>query len=245
MELVERIVSWIREQVERTGARGTVFGMSGGLDSSVVAELCHAAVSEDALGVIMPCHSNPADLDDAGMVAERFGIATTVVDLSTVFDAMLEQLPGGSDEAVANLKPRLRMMTLYYFAQNKGYLVVGTGDRSEIEVGYFTKHGDGGVDILPIASIYKTDLGGIARELGIPSRIIERTPSAGLREGQTDEEELGITYAVLDGILKDLDAGREPGADPGLVKKVKRMIETSSHKRTMPPGFSAGQENCC
>ena len=245
MDLVEQIVAWIREQVKRAGAGGAVFGMSGGLDSSVVAALCHSAVAENALGAIMPCYSDTADLRDARLMAEQLGITTTTVDLSPVFDALLAQLPEASDSAVINLKPRLRMMTLYYLAKNKGYLVVGTGNRSEIEVGYFTKYGDGAADILPLASIYKTDLLDMARELGIPAGIIEKTPSAGLWEGQTDERELGITYTVLDEILKDLKAGREPEADPGLVKKVKRMIEASTHKRSRPPCFSADQDNDC
>jgi NAD+ synthase len=245
MDLVEQIVAWIKEQVNRAGAGGTVFGMSGGLDSSVVAALCHEAVAENALGAIMPCHSNPADLKDAGLTAEQFGITTTTLDLSPVFEALLAQLPEASDSAVSNLKPRLRMMTLYYLAKKNGYLVVGTGNKSEIEVGYFTKYGDGAADILPLASIYKTDLLDIAGELGVPSRIIEKSPSAGLWEGQTDEDELGISYAVLDEILKDLEVGREPEADPGLVEKVKRMIEASRHKRSRPLGFHADQSNEC
>jgi len=242
MDLVEQIVAWIREQVKRAGAGGTVFGMSGGLDSSVVAALCHSAFAENALGAIMPCHSEPADLRDARLVAEQFGITTTTVDLSPVFDALLEKLPEAPEPVVINLKPRLRMMTLYYLAKKNGYLVVGTGNKSEVEVGYFTKYGDGGADILPLASIYKTDLPVMAAELGVPSRIMEKTPSAGLWEGQTDEGELGITYAVLDEILKALEAGREPESDPGLVKKVKRMIETSAHKRSQPPCFCADQD---
>ena len=245
MDLVELIVVWIREQVKRAGAGGTVFGMSGGLDSSVVAVLCHAAVAENALGAIMPCHSDPADLKDARLTAEQFGITTTTLDLSPVFDALIAQLPEAPDSAVSNLKPRLRMMTLYYLAKSRDYLVVGTGNKSEIEVGYFTKYGDGGADILPLGSIYKTDLADMARELGVPSGIIEKTPSAGLWEGQTDEVELGITYAVLDEILKDLANGRQPEADPVLVKKIKRMIENSAHKRSQPLVFSVDQNNGC
>lgn len=243
MDLVEQIVEWIREQVETAGARGTVFGVSGGLDSSVVAVLCHKALGDSSLGAIMPCHSDTGDLEDANLVAEEFGLPTITIDLGPVFDALLRELPEASEAAVINLKPRLRMMTLYYLANDTGYLVVGTGNKSEMEVGYFTKYGDGGADILPLASIYKTELAGVAGELGIPRRIIEKAPSAGLWAGQTDEGEMGITYEVLDGVLKTLEDGREPEAAPELVEKVKGMIDSSAHKRSRPPCFSPDQDN--
>ena len=245
MDLVEQIVRWVREQVETAGASGTVFGMSGGLDSSVVAVLCRKALGDDSLGAVMPCHNDAADMEDARLVADQFGIPTVTVDLGPVFGTLLAQLPEASRSAVVNLKPRLRMLTLYYLARDRGYLVVGTGNKSEIEVGYFTKYGDGGADILPLASIYKTDLVDIAKELGVPSRIIKKTPSAGLWEGQTDEGELGITYAVLDEILKAAEAGRRPEADPELVTKVKGMIDSSAHKRSRPPCFCPNENNEC
>ncbi|MCJ7744824.1 MAG: NAD+ synthase [Actinobacteria bacterium] len=245
MDLVKQIVGWIRKQVEEAGASGAVFGMSGGLDSSIVAALCHKSVTENALGAILPCYSDPVDLEDARLVAEQLGITKITVDLCPVFDALLAQLPKASDSAVINLKPRLRMMTLYYIAKEKGYLVVGTGNKSEIEVGYFTKYGDGGVDILPLASTYKTDLGSMAGELGIPARIIDKVPSAGLWAGQTDEREMGITYAVLDDILKAIETHQETEAESELVKKVKGMVDSSAHKRSLPTCFSPEQDNNC
>jgi NAD+ synthase len=238
MDLVEQIVEWIREQVETAGARGTVFGVSGGLDSSVVAVLCHKALGDSSLGAIMPCHSDAGDLEDAKLVAEEFGLPAITIDLGPVFDALLRELPEASEAAVINLKPRLRMMTLYYLANDTGYLVVGTGNKSEMEVGYFTKYGDGGADILPLASIYKTELAGVAGVLGIPRRIIEKAPSAGLWAGQTDEGEMGITYEALDGILKALESDRVPDDNPELVLKVKKMIESTAHKRAAPPVFN-------
>lgn len=215
-----------------------VFGLSGGLDSSVAGILCHRAMGDASLGAIMPCGGHPRDLEDAQLLAEEFGIPTMTVDLRPVLDAVLEALPPAGGAAVSNLKPRLRMASLYYIANDKGYLVAGTGNRSELGVGYFTKYGDGGADILPLAGIYKTDLFEMARDLGVPERIIGKPPSAGLWEGQTDEGEMGIEYEELDHILKALDAGVEPEADARLVEKVKRMIASSHHKRCPVPRFT-------
>lgn len=238
MNISDRIVEWIREQVRKTGMNGVVVGLSGGLDSTVTAILCRKAMGEMMLAAVMPCHGAPEDEQDANLVASKFGIPTIRIDLGGAFDTLKDILPEAGGMAVANLKPRLRMIALYYLANDRGYLVVGTGNRSEYEVGYTTKYGDSGADIFPLIGIYKTDLREIATELGVPARIVEKPPSAGLWEGQTDEEEMGISYDDLDRILKDLKAGREPRADKQLVERVKEMIATSEHKRVPPPGFA-------
>lgn len=237
MGISEEIANWISERVKEAGTGGCVFGLSGGLDSSVVGALCRKAMGENVLGVLLPCHSEQHDIEDAVLVADRFEIPTVSVDLTPVLDSMMGVLPGGSRQAEANLKPRLRMTVLYYFANQKGYLVVGTGNKSEISVGYFTKYGDGGADILPLAGIYKTDLLEVAGELGLPSRVIEKPPSAGLWEGQTDEGEMGLTYQELDLVLKALEAGRRPDAADEVVEKVRAMVRSSEHKRCLAPIF--------
>ena len=237
MGVAEEIAEWIREQVEKAGARGAVFGLSGGLDSSVVGAICRRALGENVLGVLLPCHNVSRDEKDAMLLAEKFGIPTVTVDLGGVYDAMLGLLPEGRPLAEANLRPRLRMAVLYYFANDRGYLVVGTGNKSEISVGYFTKFGDGGADILPLAPIYKTDLAPIAVELGIPPEIIEKPPSAGLWEGQTDEGEMGVTYRELDLVLKALEEGRNLEAPGPVVEKVLAMMKASEHKRQPPLRF--------
>ncbi|MBU4240076.1 MAG: NAD(+) synthase [Actinobacteria bacterium] len=237
MGVAEEITDWIREQTGEAGARGAVFGLSGGLDSSVVGALCKNALGESVLGVLLPCHGDPREADDAVLVADRFEIPTVSVDLGGVLDALLGLLPEGRGLAAANLRPRLRMAVLYYFANDRGYLVVGTGNKSEISVGYFTKFGDGAADILPLAQIYKTDLAPIARELGVPPGIIEKPPSAGLWEGQTDEGEMGITYRELDSVLKALEEGRNPEAPVEVVERVLAMMRASEHKRQTPPRF--------
>ncbi len=233
-ELEARIVHWLRERVEEAGAKGLVLGLSGGVDSSVTAVLVKKAVGDNHLALILPCHSSPTDLEHANLLARTFGIKTETVDLTPVYDLLLKILPPGTPMARANLKPRLRMLTLYYYANTLNYLVVGTGNKSEIQVGYFTKYGDGGVDLLPIGNIYKTQLREFARYLGIPREIIEKPPSAGLWEGQTDEGEMGITYPELDAILQALEKGEADSSSPKVLK-VMKMVKASAHKRAMPP----------
>lgn len=234
-ELVKRLESWIREQVLTANRKGVVVGMSGGLDSSVVAVLCKGAWPQNTLGVLMPCYSSEQDLTHARIVAQNFDIATTTVALDPVFDSLKKALPseGLAPEtrklAEANLKPRLRMLTLYYLANRLGYLVVGTGNRSELEVGYFTKYGDGSADILPLGNLVKSQVKELARYLGIPEEIIAKPPSAGLWEGQTDEGELGITYKELDRYLLSGKASRK------VRQRVEALFRANAHKRRLPP----------
>jgi NAD+ synthase len=237
--LAAEISSWMAQRVQEAGAAGIVLGLSGGIDSAVVAGLAAQALPGHTLGVLMPCHSQPQDALLAQQVVDTFQIESLTVDLSAPFDAMLSQLPQGSDLAQANLKPRLRMMTLYYLANARNYLVAGTGNRTELMVGYFTKYGDGGVDLLPIGSLYKWQVRELARELGVPQPIIDRPPSAGLWAGQTDEDEIGISYADLDAILEALARGERPQQDKQLVDKVKHMVTISEHKRNLAPIFGA------
>ncbi|MDQ7779056.1 MAG: NAD(+) synthase [Planctomycetota bacterium] len=240
MRLSVRISNWIRAQVKGARAKGIILGLSGGIDSAVVAVLAKRAVGGNALGVIMPCHSASDDEADARLVARRFGISTRKIDLSRAFDALASTLSRNAGRAVAdsaarlamaNLKPRLRMIVLYYLANRMNYLVAGTGNRAEISVGYFTKYGDGAVDILPIGSLLKREVRALAVELGIPEKIITKPPSAGLWPGQTDEGEMEILYDELDSIL----AGE--GGDKASVRKVRSMAARSEHKRRMPAVF--------
>lgn len=238
--IADQIGRWIRERVEKAGAEGIVVGLSGGVDSAVVAGLARRAVGENVLGVLMPCHSQPVDAEYARLVAEALDIKSTTVELGPVYDALVAALPEGPALAQANLKPRLRMATLYYIANTRNYLVAGTGNKAELMVGYFTKHGDSGVDMLPLGDLYKWQVWELAREIGVPQPIIDRPPTAGLWPGQTDEGEMGITYAALDAILAALAKGREPDADPENVEKIRRMIAASAHKRALPPIFKTG-----
>ena len=234
-DLAQKLVSWIREQVAGAGCEGVVFGLSGGLDSSVVAVLCQRAFPDNSLTVLMPCHSTKTDLDDAQLVAQELAIPTISVTLDEVFDSILKALPPGEYDpaskrlAEANLKPRLRMSTLYYFANRLHCLVVGTSNRSEIAVGYCTKYGDSGADILPLGNLLKSQVRELASHLGIPHRIIEKTPSAGLWEGQTDEGEMGLSYEELDRYLAGGQATEE------VRRKVEALARATAHKRATPP----------
>ena len=181
----------------------------------------------------MPCHSNPIDEEHGILVAESLGLKTQKVDLSNSFDVLFNSIDVESKNnmAISNLKPRLRMTTLYYLAQTNNYLVVGPTNKSEYEVGYFTKHGDSGVDLLPLTSFVKSEIRELARYLDIPEIVIEKPPTAGLWEDQTDEEEMGFGYDILDKYIKTKEA-------PGEIKsKIDRMNKISNHKRNYPPIF--------
>ncbi len=232
-ELADRIIAWIGEKVSEAKCKGVVFGLSGGLDSSVVGVLCKRALPENTLGVIMPCYSNETDIAHAEAVARKFQIPATTIALERTFDSLLKVLPDEYDPATkrlaeANVKVRLRMITLYYLANRLCYLVVGTSNRSELSVGYFTKYGDGAADILPLGNLVKSQVRQLAIYLGIPEEIIEKPPSAGLWVGQTDEGEMGITYQELDRYLSSGEAGAE------IKRKVDAMVDGSAHKRSTP-----------
>lgn len=236
-EVAQQISDWMKEQVVAASARGIVVGLSGGIDSAVVAALARKALGQDVLGVLMPCHSSPDAAEHALLLAETLGIKTVTVDLTTTFDALMGALPAAEGLAPANVRPRLRMTTLYYLATANNSIVAGTGNRTEYMVGYFTKWGDGGVDIMPIAGLYKREIRALARELGVPDVIIEKPPSADLWPGQTDEGELGITYDVLDQMLDAMELGDLGDFDPTQVARVRSMMDRSEHKRRAVPSF--------
>ncbi|MCX7683488.1 MAG: NAD+ synthase [Anaerolineae bacterium] len=237
MSPIDRITAWLRERLHTAGAAGFVFGLSGGVDSACVAALAARAVgAERTLGALLPCHSQPEDLRLAHLVAETFCIPTVTVGLDAAYQALIAALPESDNRlAAANIKPRLRMIALYYLAQSRHYLVLGSGNRTELSVGYFTKWGDGGADLLPLGNLYKTQVWELARALGVPQQVIERPPTAGLWPGQTDEGEMGITYRELDRVLLALEQGETSDIAPAVLEKVLAMINRSAHKRAMPP----------
>jgi NAD+ synthase len=250
----------MRRQLSASAARGFVVGLSGGLDSAVVARLAQLAAPGAVVGLILPCHSDPKDEEDALLVARKFSLPTARIDLARAHDA----LAGGGEAAIAalrpqlrvasaelragaaappptgdprarvpnaNIKPRLRMAALYFVANSMQYLVAGTGNKSELAIGYFTKHGDGGIDLLPLGQLVKSEVRALARELQIPPAIIDRTPSAGLWPGQNDEEEIGFTYADLERYLNE----GPQGVSPALAMRIERLTRSTEHKRQLPP----------
>ncbi len=244
MPWADQIAAWLRDYASRAGARGYVVGLSGGIDSATTAVLCKRAVGEHVLAVLMPCYSLPQDSELAHLVAETFDIKTRTIDLGPTYDILTASLPPEVSEiAKANIKPRLRMTTLYALAQTFGYLVAGTGNKSETAIGYFTKYGDGGVDLEPLGDLYKHQVVQLAEELGIPRPVIDRPPSAGLWQGQTDEGEIGITYGELDAALAAISTQDASFVDQALLDSVRQMIEATHHKRAMPPVFRLEEED--
>jgi len=187
----------------------------------------------------MPCHSSANSLTDAKIVVKKFKLNSKKIDLTKPFDSFTEILPRANELAVSNIKPRLRMITLYYFAAKFNYLVIGTGNKSEAMVGYFTKYGDGGVDILPIADLYKSQVVELAKKLGVPKSIIDKPPSADLWHGQTDEDEMGITYPEIEIALREITEGKRSELPRAKISKVKKMLKNSEHKRDMPEAYKA------
>ena len=230
-----QLTAWIRETVADAGCRGVVLGLSGGLDSSVLGVLCRHAFPQNTLGLIMPCHSVGTDREHAELLAEEFAITTRLVDLGGIYDSLLEALPDFQPDSSlvrltrANLKARLRMITLYYTANQCRYLVAGSSNRSEITIGYFTKYGDGGVDMMPLGNLVKAQIRELAEYLEVPREIIDKPPSAGLWEGQTDEKDMGVTYEVLDNYILTGEAPEE------LRKTLEARQAASRHKCLMPP----------
>ncbi len=228
-ELSER-VKFIQDALRASGASGIIFGNSGGKDSALVSILCKKAC-DNTVGIQMPCCSKrnfESDMDDALEVARRFNITTRTFDLTAVRESMLSMFGTEvalNDAALANIAPRLRMTTLYTIAAAENRLVAGTGNRSERYMGYFTKHGDGAADFNPISDLTVTEIYEFLRYLGAPESIIEKAPSAGLFEGQTDEAEMGITYASIDNFLLNGTASEKD------LEIMNRYHKRSEHKR--------------
>ncbi len=228
---IKGIIEWLKDYLKNTGLDGFVLGLSGGVDSALVAALCEKAAPGKTLGVILPIDSDPEDEADALLVAEALGVETHKADLTEAFSALSEALEfkvPSSRFAKANIKPRLRMIALYYYANLLNRLVVGTDNRDERYLGYFTKFGDGAADIMPISHLSKSEVYEYARYLGVPEKIVQKTPTAGLWLGQTDENEMGFTYTDLHKYF----AGEEISGE--IAAKIERMHRTSRHKLELP-----------
>ena len=229
---LEHRLNWIRDYVKKTGCTGVVVGESGGKDSAVVTALCAKALgSENVYAVSMPCNSLSKDIDHAKMAAEAFGVELIVVNLADTFATFKQTIKPHhqiSDLAEANIKPRLRMTTLYAIAQTRNALVVGTDNLSEMTMGYFTKWGDGGYDFNPLGDLTMQEVLQLGKELGVPEPILTKAPSAGLWEGQTDEKEMGVTYKAIEEYIK---TGKTDPASQEVIERTHRMTQ---HKREMP-----------
>lgn len=234
--VVKHLVDWLRNQVADAGASGVVLGVSGGVDSAVAAIIAKKAFPDDCLALLLPCGSHITDLIHSQVLTERFNIPSRMIELDNAYKLLSLQLesyiklegPRGK-LLKANIKPRLRMLTLYYSAQARNYLVMGTSNKSEITVGYATKYGDTGVDLQILGDLLKSEVYELARYLEVPARIINKPPSGGLWEGQTDEGEMGFTYDQLEQYIL------HGSGQPDVVARIQAMERKSQHKRNVPP----------
>lgn len=240
--LIEKLVNWLKEQVKNTNSKGLLVGVSGGVDSAVVANLIKLACPNNSLGVILPIHSSKSSLDDAKLLIEQCKIDSIVVNLDDEHIKILEKSMNElknlgifkkeyEQMTDANLRARLRMSTLYAIANNLGYMVVGTDNADETYTGYFTKYGDGGVDILPLKKIFKSEVYEMGKILGVPDSILKKAPSADLWENQTDETEMGVTYKSIEKYMKGEKVSEK---DEQIIINLHKKSE---HKRNMPPYF--------
>ncbi|WP_226022583.1 NAD+ synthase [Halomicrobium salinisoli] len=245
----EHITSFITDVTDAAGVDEAVIGLSGGIDSTLTSHLAVEALgAENVFGLVMPSESNrDENMSDAERVAsELLDIDYEVIEINPIVDAFLAGYPDaeGDQLAVGNLRVRSRGVLNYLVANHRDALVLGTGNRSEALVGYFTKYGDGAVDCHPIANLYKGQVRQLAKHVGVPGDLAEKTASAGMWVGQTDAEEMGLDYPTLDSVLAlHVEGGvsttataREIGVDEEVVERVRGMYERSEHKRQVPPG---------
>lgn len=247
------ITDAIVRMVETSNSSGAIVALSGGIDSALVATLASRAVDVYALLLPDQASTPPEDMKHAEALADDLGIDYEVIEIGGIVQSIYNKRPAvGPDEcrlAYANVKPRVRMIMNYFAANLDGRIVLGTGNKTELLMGYFTKWGDGGVDILPIGDLYKTRVRQLARHVGVPEDIIKKPPSAGLWAGQTDEAEMGATYEEIDAVLYGVfdrgmspdGAGKTAGVSDATVKMVMDRARNSAHKRCMPPVVSLEQ----
>ncbi|APJ38337.1 NAD(+) synthase [Mycoplasmopsis pullorum] len=229
---IDYLVEFLRTKVSEAHAKGLIVGISGGIDSALVFALAQKAFPNDVLGVVMPIKDMSFDNPHINELEKNLNTKFLTVNLAQTNQEINKQLNLSNHLAIANVMPRLRMTTLYALAQEKGYLVCGTDNLDEYYIGYFTKYGDGGVDLLPISHLTKSEVRYLAKLLNVPDSIINKKPSAGLWEGQSDEDELGFSYAELDYFLKnENDQNALAKLKPETIQKITRMHKNSQHKR--------------
>ncbi len=239
------IVEFIKSKVNEASSDGIAIGLSGGIDSTLVAYLaCEAVGKDNVFGIVMPSSTTPTEDKIHGIeVAQNLGIDCKEIAIDSILNEYLSvtQLDN-NDLAIGNLKARIRMSVLYYYANFKNYLVIGTGNKSEILIGYFTKHGDGACDMEPIGDLYKSEVFQLSKELGISKEIIEKPPRAGLWDNQTDEDEIGMSYDLLDKILylfsekdmKNNEIAEKLDISVDHVDMIITKINRSKHKSKVP-----------
>jgi len=237
-----RIVDFIKEKIKVARASGAVVGISGGIDSACVAALAKRALGKNVIFVSLPPARENVFENSVTALAQTLKIDIVKKPIGDAFGAITKNLPAGDKKSAGNVYSRLRMIVLYYFANINNYLVLGTTNKSEMNLGYFTKFGDGGVDLEPIADLYKTELEQMAARIGVPEIILNAAPTAGLWPGQTDEGEIGLSYFFLDTYFKLRDQGftaqeisRLTDIPQAKIKKIEALGKANLHKLSLPP----------
>jgi len=245
-EVEKQIGLFLKNVLENSGSKGYVIGLSGGIDSTVALYLAKRNLgNEKLLALIMPEKdvTPEEDINDAINVCEELKIDYKIIEISKIKNEFIKSIDLIADKkTIGNLSPRIRMTILYYFANYFNYLVLGTGDKSELLIGYFTKYGDGGVDVLPLGDLYKTYVRKLGKYLGIPEKIVNKKSSPRLWKGHLAEEEIGISYEILDKILYGLveleysieKISEELNIEKDIIKKIKQRIIENEHKRRGP-----------
>jgi NAD+ synthase len=244
-KVVSRIINFIKDFVDKSGKKGVVIGLSGGIDSTVTAYLCVKALgNQNMIGLIMPeINVTPdEDIKDALDVAKRLNIEHHIINITDFVKSIEALIPNSDVVSRGNIRARIRMVILYYYANVKDYLVVGTGDKSEVLLGYFTKYGDGASDFMPIADLYKTQVRALGKYLGVPEKITAKKSSPRLWAGQMAETELGLSYDIIDPILYYLvdlrlnvkAVAEKVGVNEEIVRSIYKRVLLNEHKRRGP-----------
>ena len=245
---ITRITQFLKDVLKKTGAEGYILGLSGGIDSSVTLAIAVRALgSEKVKALIMPDRETTPkqDIEDAIELADKLNVKYTIIDITDLVEAYSKTLPffdWNHNIATGNLRARIRMTILYYYANKNNLLVLGTADKSEILLGYFTKYGDGAVDVLPLGDIYKTQVRQLGRILGVPEKIVTKPSSPRLWKGHMAEEELGIKYEIIDTVLylyvdlgKNIDEiVNDTNISRDIVVSIIKRVHTNEHKRLIP-----------
>jgi len=238
-----KIEAFLVDEVMQREASGVIFGLSGGIDSAVIAILCAKSLKDRSLALIMPDSkiTSKADTEDALKLVDKLGLEYKLTDINPIhyeYSKYLEPSP----LALGNLRARIRANILYYYANSKNYLVLGSSDKSEFLIGYFTKYGDGGADLLPIVSLYKTQIREFAKFLGVPDSIISKKSSPSLWQSHYAESELGVSYEEIDAVLHCMtdknmsaqDTVNHTRIEQSVVDKIHKLYKKSEHKRITP-----------